>query len=90
MPYKLAQLPPELKLDAAVQEAMAFRREPARRVHRKIASGARRSHENGQTRLIEWASIIEDRDRCVAFTVLRPARPRRRPRAGPAPAPFPL
>jgi hypothetical protein len=65
--YKPAQLPPDLKLDATIPEVMAFRRESARSVYRKIESGTYRSHKNGDTRLIEWASVIEDREHCIAL-----------------------
>jgi hypothetical protein len=63
--YKPAPLPPELRSpDATVAEVMAYRRESARTVWRKIAKGVYRSHKNGDTRLIEWASVFEDRERC--------------------------
>jgi hypothetical protein len=64
--YKPADLPPDLKLDATIPEVMAFRRESARTIYRKIESGAYRSHRNGDRRLIEWASVFEDRARCIA------------------------
>jgi hypothetical protein len=67
MPYKPAQLPPDRQSpDATIPEVMAYRRESARVVWRKIEKGVYRSHKNGDTRLIEWASVIEDRERCVA------------------------
>jgi hypothetical protein len=47
--YKPANLPTELKLDATIPEVMAFRRESARTVYRKIESGAC-SHRNGDRR----------------------------------------
>jgi hypothetical protein len=44
---------------------MQFRRESAATVFRKIRNGSYRSHKNGDTRLIEWASVIADRDACI-------------------------
>jgi hypothetical protein len=64
--YKPANLPTELKLDATIPEVMAFRRESARTTYRKIAAGIYRSHKNRDARLIEWASVFEDRARCIA------------------------
>jgi hypothetical protein len=64
--YRPANLPPERQSpDARVEEVMAYRRESARTVFRKLQSGAYRSYKSGDTRLIEWASVIEDRDRCL-------------------------
>jgi hypothetical protein len=40
MPYKPATLPPNLRLDATVNEVMAFRHESARTVFRKLRAGA--------------------------------------------------
>jgi hypothetical protein len=83
--YKAANLPPELKLDATIPEVMAFRRESARTVYRKIESGAYRSHRNGDRRLIEWASVREDRERCIAQGHLlgKPPSPGKRKRGRP-------
>lgn len=44
---------------------MAFRRESAATVFRKIRAGTYRSHKNGDTRLIEWASVLAYRDACL-------------------------
>jgi hypothetical protein len=87
--YKPAELPPELKLDATIPEVMAFRRESARTVYRKIAAGTYRSYKNGETRLIEWASVLEDRARLIALGPelgrrpavgkCKPGRPRKPP-----------
>jgi hypothetical protein len=61
-----ANLPPELRSpDGTVAEVMAFRRESAATVFRKIRAGVYRSHKNGDTRLIEWASVLADRDACI-------------------------
>jgi hypothetical protein len=88
MAYKAASLPPDLRLDATVPEVMAFRHESARSVFRKIANGTYRGHKNGDTRLIEWASVLEDRERCLArgpqvspvpVTKRKPGRPRTEP-----------
>ena len=67
--YKPAvNLPPELRSpDGTVSEVMAFRRESAATVFRKIRGGRYRSHKNGDTRLVEWASVIADRDACLAL-----------------------
>jgi hypothetical protein len=66
--YKPAQLPPDLRLDATIPEVMAFRHESARTIYRKIEAGIYRSHKNHDgARLIEWASVLEDRDRCIAL-----------------------
>jgi hypothetical protein len=65
--YKPAQLPPELRSpDASISEVMAFRHESAATVFRKIRAGTYRSHKNGDSRLIEWASVLEDRANCLA------------------------
>jgi hypothetical protein len=61
-PAPLASLPPDMRLDATIPEVMAFRHESARTVFRKLRDGVYRSHKNGDTRLIEWASVIEDRN----------------------------
>jgi hypothetical protein len=66
VPYKAAQLPADLRLDATIPEVMAFRRESARTVQRKISNGTYKSYKNGDSRLILWSSVIEDRDRCIA------------------------
>lgn len=67
MPYKPAPPPAELGLpDATIPEVMAFRRESSRTVFRKIASGAYQSYKSGDTRLILWRSVLEDRERCLA------------------------
>jgi hypothetical protein len=61
MPYKPAQLPPELRSpDATIAEVMAYRRESARTVFRKLEKGVYRSHKNGDTRLITWESVIAE------------------------------
>jgi len=73
--YKPATLPPELKLDATIPEVMAFRRESARTVYRKIKSRTYHSYKNGDTRLIEWASVLEDRARCIALGPQLDVRP---------------
>jgi hypothetical protein len=72
MSYKPAKL---RSPDATIPEVMAFRRESARTVWRKIEKGVYRSHKNGDARLIEWASVIEDRERCVAQGSQLPQRP---------------
>ena len=80
--YKPANLPPELRLDLTIPQVMALRHESARTVYRKIASGAYRSHKNGDSRLIELTSVIEDRERCIALGPQLGARPmtaKRRP-----------
>jgi hypothetical protein len=80
--YKPADLPPDLKLDATIPEVMAFRRESARTVYRKIESGAYRSHRNRDRRLIEWASVFEDRARCIAAGHQLGQRPDGKPKRG--------
>ena len=75
MPYKPAQLPHELKLDATIPEVMAFRRESQRKVYAKLKAGLYRSHKNGGTRLIVWSSVLEDRERDLAKGVQLPAPP---------------
>jgi hypothetical protein len=55
MPYKPAILPPSLRLDATIGEVMSYRRESARTVFRKIASGAYQSYKSGESRLILWS-----------------------------------
>jgi hypothetical protein len=95
LPYKPALLPPNLRLDATVAEVMAFRRESARTVFRKIASGAYTAYKSGESRLILWDSVIADRERCLARgpQLSRRAatgkRPRGRPRKDRATAPEP-
>jgi hypothetical protein len=54
MAYKPAILPPERQSpDATIPEVMAFRRESARTVFRKIRGGIYLSYKSGDTRLIE-------------------------------------
>jgi hypothetical protein len=89
MAYKPAQLPPDLRVDARVEEVMAFRRESSRTVFRKIASGAYKSYKSGDTRLILWESVLADRERCLALgpqltrrqagDKRQPGRPRKSP-----------
>jgi hypothetical protein len=84
MPYKpAASLPAAIgNPDATIPEVMAFRHESARSVQRKIASGAYASYKSGDTRLILWASVIEDRERCLKRGPQLSARPvtgKRRP-----------
>jgi hypothetical protein len=65
--YKPAKLPPERSsLEATIAEVMAYRREGARTVFRKLAEGVYKGHKNGDSRLITWESVIADRERCVA------------------------
>jgi hypothetical protein len=54
---------------------MQYRRESARTVFRKLETGVYRGRKNGDTRLIEWASVFEDRDRCIALGPQLPQRP---------------
>jgi hypothetical protein len=81
MPYRPAPLPSDLRLDATIPEVMAFRHESSRTVFRKIASGAYRSYKSGDTRLIVWQSVVEDRERCLARgpQLSRPQTGKRRP-----------
>jgi hypothetical protein len=74
--------------DMTVPEVMAFRHESAATVFRKIRNGNYRSHKNGDTRLIELASVIADRDACIARgPQLAPLRGKRgRPKKIAAPA----
>lgn len=62
MAYKPAQLESP---DMLISEVMAFRRGSAAVVFRKIRAGRDRSCKSGDTRLIERASVIEARDRCL-------------------------
>jgi hypothetical protein len=67
-PAPIESLPPgRQSLDATIQEVMAYRRESARVVWRKISDGTYKSYKDGNKRLIEWASVLEDRDRCIAL-----------------------
>jgi len=62
-----AHLPDGLqRLDLTVPEVMAFRRESAATVFRKIRDGRYRSFKSGDSRLIELASVLADRDACLA------------------------
>jgi hypothetical protein len=82
MAYKPAPLPPDLRLDVTINEVMAFRRESARTVQRKIANGTYQSYKSGENRLILWASVLEDRERCLARGPQLPPQPttgKRRP-----------
>ena len=45
---------------------MAVRRESAVTVFRKIRDGRYRSYKNGGARLVERASVLADRDACIA------------------------
>jgi hypothetical protein len=82
MAYKPASsLPPELRVDATIPEVMAYRRESARTVFRKLELGIYRGHKNGDSRLITWESVIADRERCLAQGAQlsqRPATEKRR------------
>jgi hypothetical protein len=89
--YKPASLPPERQSpDARVEEVMAYRRESARTVFRKIRDGAYESYKSGENRLILWSSVIEDRKRCVELgpqlaqraptSKRKPGRPRKSPK----------
>jgi hypothetical protein len=75
MPYKAATLPPNLRPDATIPEVMAYRRESARTVFRKLASGAYQSYKSGEARLILWESVFADRERCLAQGAQLPSRP---------------
>jgi len=76
MPYKPVPPPAELGLpDATVSEVMAYRRESARTVFRKIASGVYQSYKNGDSRLIVWESVLADRERSLARGAQLPSRP---------------
>jgi hypothetical protein len=44
---------------------MKFRRESSRTVFRILRSLIYRSYKSGDNSLIEWASVIADRDRCM-------------------------
>jgi hypothetical protein len=82
MPYKPATLPPNLRLDATVNEVMAFRHESARTVFRKLRAGAYQSYKNGERRLITWQSVLDDRERSLSRGAQLPSRPvtgKRRP-----------
>jgi hypothetical protein len=83
--YKPALLPPNLRLDATVAEVMAFRRESARTVFRKIGSGGYTSYKSGENRLILWDSAYADRERCLARgpQLSRRAATGKRPRGRP-------
>ena len=62
-----ADLPPGIQpLDLTVSEVMAVRRESAATVFRKIRDGRYRSYKSGDSRLIELASVLADRDACLA------------------------
>jgi hypothetical protein len=82
MPYKPAPLPLNLRLDATVNEVMAFRHESARTVFRKLRAGAYQSYKNGERRLIVWQSVVDDRERSLSRGAQLPSRPvtgKRRP-----------
>jgi hypothetical protein len=67
-PAPLASLPPERQpLDGTVQQVMAFRLESARTVWRKITTGTYKSYKNGDARMIEWASVLADREASIAL-----------------------
>jgi hypothetical protein len=62
IPVDLDNLP----LDLVIGEVMYLRREGPRRVFQKIADGVYKSHKNGETRLIDTASVLADRDRALS------------------------
>jgi hypothetical protein len=71
--------------DMTISEVMPYRRESETSVFRKMAAGVYRSHRNGRRRLIERASVEEDRERSLAgpqFSAPPPTgkRPPGRPR----------
>jgi hypothetical protein len=55
---------------------MAWGHQSAATVFRKIRAGRYRSFKDGDTRLIEWRSVFEDRERCIE------AGPQLAPRTG--------
>jgi hypothetical protein len=55
-----------MRLDGTISEVMAFRHESARTVFGKLRDRVYRSHKNGDTRLNEWPSVIEERNACIA------------------------
>ena len=82
-PADPASLPPGIEVpDATIPQVMLFRCESSRTVFRKIASGAYQSYKSGETRLILWRSVLEDRERCLARGPQLPPQPttgKRRP-----------
>jgi hypothetical protein len=58
-------LPPDMRLDATVAEAMAFGQQSAASVFRKIRDGRYESFKDGDNRRITWASILKDRQRLI-------------------------
>ena len=67
MAYKPATIPIDFNcVDATVEQVMAYRGESASKVFRKMRDGTYVSYVNGKRRMIVFASVKLDRDRCIA------------------------
>ena len=74
MAYKPALIPIDFNpIDATVEQVMTYRGESASKVFKKMRDGTYVSYVNGKRRMIVFASVKLDRDRCIArgpqFTV---------------------
>jgi len=66
--------------DATIPEVMAFRKESANTVFRKIHARVYEAHKNLDNTLITWKSVYADRDACLKRGRLtRPATTKRKP-----------